>query len=71
MIKNVMIVGGSKIAYYLAERLIRYMEAETGEDVRLQEILSVMESGKQKSSSDEDGFYEMLDLAVEKLVDCL
>lgn len=64
-------IYGPRRLLEVAERLIRYMEAEAGEDTCLQEILSVIESGKQKSSSDEDGFYEMLDLAVEKLVDCL
>lgn len=54
-----------------SQRLAELMLGEDEGDADLKELIRIIENGKRKSSTDEDGFYEMLDVATEKLVDCL
>lgn len=37
----------------------------------MKELVAIIEGGKRKSMTDEEGFYRMLNEATEKLVDCL
>ena len=54
-----------------SQRLAGLMLQEDGTDENLRELVSIIENGTRKSSTDEEGFYRMLDEAAEKLVDCL
>ena len=52
------------------QRLAKLMLLEE-KNVGLEELVAIIEDGKRKSMTDEDGFYKMLDDVTEKLVDCL
>lgn len=52
-----------------AQRLCRLLLADAQDDKHLTELISIIEDGKQKSTSDEEGFYKMLQDASAKLVD--
>lgn len=54
-----------------AQRLVKLMLQEDPDNEHLKELVSIIENGKRKSMTDEEGFYKMLDAATEKLVDCL
>lgn len=54
-----------------SQRLAELMLGADKDNADLKELIRIIENGKRKSSTDEDGFYEMLDVATEKLVDCL
>lgn len=53
-----------------SQRLAKLMLLEE-ENEGLKELVQIIEDGKRKSMTDEEGFYEMLDAVTEKLVDCL
>ena len=52
-----------------SERLCGLMLEEEPENRDLQELKSIIETGKQKTTSDEEGFYQMLQDAAAKLTD--
>lgn len=54
-----------------SQRLAKLMLEEDPENENLKELVQIIEDGKRKSMTDEDGFYQMLNAATEKLVDCL
>lgn len=53
-----------------SQRLAKIMLQEE-ENEGLKELVQIIEDGKRKSMTDEEGFYQMLDAVTEKLVDCL
>jgi len=54
-----------------AQRLVKLMLQDDPDNENLKELVEIIENGKRKSMTDEEGFYRMLDAATEKLVDCL
>ena len=54
-----------------SQRMANIMLQEDVENEPLRELIRIIEDGKRKSMTDEDGFYKMLDEATEKLVDCM
>ena len=53
-----------------SQRLAKIM-LQGEENEGLEELVQIIENGKRKSMTDEEGFYQMLDAVTEKLVDCL
>ena len=53
------------------QKLVSIILQEDANNENLKELIWIIESGKHKSMTDEDGFYAMLDAVTEKLVDCL
>jgi len=54
-----------------AQRLAKLMLQEDPDNENMKELVGIIENGKRKSMTDEEGFYNMLNEATEKLVDCL
>lgn len=54
-----------------SQRLCGLMQEEDPDNEDLKELIRIIENGKQKSTSDEDAFYQMLQDAAAKLVDLL
>lgn len=54
-----------------SQRLANLMLQNDPENENLKELVQIIENGKRKSMTDEEGFYQMLNEATEKLVDCL
>lgn len=54
-----------------SQRLAELLLREEPENEHLKELVQIIENGKRKSMTEEDGFYQMLNDAAEKLVDCL
>lgn len=54
-----------------SERLARIMQNNDPGNRNLDELIAIIEDGKHKTMSDEDGFYTMLQNAVAKLVDLM
>jgi hypothetical protein len=54
-----------------SERLARIMLNRDPENSNLKELIGIIQEGKQKTMSDEAGFYAMLQKAVSKLVDLM
>ena len=52
-----------------SERLCSLMLKEDPDNPDLKELREIIETGKQKTTSDEEGFYQMLQDAAAKLVD--
>ena len=52
-----------------SERLCSLMLKEDPDNPDLKELREIIEPGKQKTTSDEEGFYQMLQDAAAKLVD--
>ena len=52
-----------------SERLCSLMLKEDPDNPDLKELREIIETGKQKTPSDEEGFYQMLQDAAAKLVD--
>ena len=52
-----------------SERLCSLMLKEDPDNPDLKELREISETGKQKTTSDEEGFYQMLQDAAAKLVD--
>ena len=53
------------------QRLANLMLQDDPDNEHMKELVAIIESGKRKSMTDEEGFYRMLNEATEKLVDCL
>ena len=53
------------------QRLAKIMLDAEPENENLKELIESIEADKRKTMTDEEGFYEMLNRATEKLVDCL
>ncbi|RHR21887.1 hypothetical protein DWX43_23020 [Clostridium sp. AF19-22AC] len=54
-----------------SQRLCGLMQEEEPDNEDLKELIRIIENGKQKSTSDEEAFYQMLQDAAAKLVDLL
>ncbi len=54
-----------------SQRLCRLILAEDPENQNLKELIELIENGKGKTMSDEKAFYQMLQDAAAKLVDCI
>lgn len=54
-----------------AQRLCQVILEEDPENQDIKELIEIIENGKQKSTNDEEGFYQMLQAAAAKLVDLL
>lgn len=54
-----------------SQRLCRLMLENDPENKNLRELIELIENGKGKTMSDENGFYQMLQDAAAKLVDCM
>ncbi|GAA0803395.1 hypothetical protein GCM10008910_36560 [Faecalicatena orotica] len=54
-----------------SQRLCGLMQEEDPDNEDLKELIRIIENGKQKSTSDEEAFYQMLQDAAAKLVDLL
>ena len=54
-----------------SQRLAELRLREEPENEHLKELVQIIENGKRKSMTDEEGFYQMLNEAAEKLADCL
>ena len=54
-----------------SQRLCVLMQEEDPDNEDLKELIRIIENGKQKSTSDEEAFYQMLQDAAAKLVDLL
>lgn len=52
-----------------SERLAKIMLNDDPDNRELQELIALIADGKRKTTSDEDGFYNMLQDAVAELVD--
>lgn len=54
-----------------SQRLCRLILAEDPENQNLKDLIELIENGKGKTMSDEKAFYQMLQDAAAKLVDCI
>lgn len=63
-------VYGSLRLIEASQRLAKIM-LQSEENEGLKELVQIIEDGKRKSMTDEEGFYQMLNAVTEKLVDCL
>ncbi|PNV60369.1 hypothetical protein C0033_19025 [Clostridium sp. chh4-2] len=54
-----------------SQRLCRLILSEDPENQNLKELIELIENGKGKTMSDEKAFYQMLQDAAAKLVDCI
>lgn len=70
-LKNEPHIYGSLRMIEAAQRLCLFMQESMPDNQELKELTSLIEQGKSKSTSDEEGFYQMLQQAVTKLVDFL
>lgn len=54
-----------------SQRLCRLILSENPKNQNLKELIELIENGKGKTMSDEKAFYQMLQDAAAKLVDCI
>lgn len=64
-------IYGSLRMIEASQRLCKLIQENDPDNEHVKELIEIIENGKQKSTSDEEGFYQMLQDASAKLVDFL